>query len=76
MFKVGDNVIVKHGTGSMVVELTGGNSGGGLYTFTGRYFGLVRGDLVEATINWIPEDLILGKSTISARDSAKPIAFR
>ena len=75
MFKVGDNVIVKHGLSTLVVELTGGNSGGGLYAFTGRYFGLVRGALVEATISWIPENLILGKSDVSSREAAKPLVF-
>jgi hypothetical protein len=74
MFKSGDNVIVQDGAATRVVELTGGNSYGALYGFTGVYYALVRGALVEGTISWIPENLILRKSSVSAKEAAKPIS--
>ena len=75
MFNAGQSVIVKNGASTKIVELTGGVTTGSIYGFTGRYFGLVRGALVEASISWIPVDCILGLSPISAKDAAKPIVF-
>ena len=75
MFKVGQSVIVKNGESTEVVELTGGVNGGSIYGFTGRYFALVRGALVEGNYCWIPVNQILGLSPISAKDAAKPFVF-
>jgi hypothetical protein len=75
MFKAGQSVIVKNGASTKIVELTGEVNTGSIYGFTGRYFGLVRGALVEASISWIPVNCILGLSTVSAKDAAKPLEF-
>ena len=69
-YQIGQSVIVRNGVAKTVVKLTGIVSIASIKGYYGSSYYKVRGSLVETTLSWIPETLILGLSDVIAEEAA------